>query len=103
MRFFNQGTAYNRSVLQHIFQIHKVAVVHMLRKIVGVVKMDYTLFVRFDYIPGQKYAACYILAHFARHIVTLNTVNGRVLVGVFLLYFLIITFNKRKYLFISGV
>ena len=66
----------------------------MLGEIVRIVKMDYSLLVRLYYIVIKQKSFGNILAHFSRHIVALNTVYGRVLIGIFLLYFLIVTFNK---------
>ena len=54
MRFFNHGVGNNRTVLEHIFQIDQIAVVHVLCEIVGVVEVDDTLFMRFDNIFGQQ-------------------------------------------------
>ena len=67
---------------------------HVLCKIVGIVEVDDTLLMGVYHILGQKEPLCDILAHLSRHIVSLYTVYGRVLVGVLLLYFLIIALKK---------
>ena len=54
MRLFNERSGNNRSVLQHIFQIYQVAVMHVLRKVIGVVEVDNALFVRLYHIFGKK-------------------------------------------------
>ena len=52
MRLFDIRSAYNRAVLQHVFEIDEVAVMHVLSKIIGVVEVNDTRFVRGDYIFG---------------------------------------------------
>ena len=94
MRFFNKSTAYNSTVLQHIFKVYKIAVVHVLSKIIRVVEVNYTLLVRLNNIRRQKYTLGYILAYLACHIVALNAVYGGIFIGIFLLYFLVVTFDK---------
>ena len=47
MRFFNQCIIYNSSILQHIFQIPQVTVVHVLCKIICIMKMNDTCSVSF--------------------------------------------------------
>ena len=42
---FNHGLADDGAVLEHIFQIYQTAVMHMLRKIVGIMEMNQPLFV----------------------------------------------------------
>ena len=38
----------DRAVLQHVLQVDQVAVVHMLREVIGVVEVDDALVVRLD-------------------------------------------------------
>ena len=45
------------AVLQHVLEVHEVAVVHMLREVVGVVEVDDALVVRLDHLGGQQHAA----------------------------------------------
>ena len=40
MRLFNIGAGNDGAVLQHVLQIHQIAVVHMLGIIVRVMEMD---------------------------------------------------------------
>ena len=95
MRFFNHRFGNNRAVLEHILQIHKVAVVHMLGKIVGVVEVDNPLFVRFDNVFGKQNTFREVFAHLARHIVTLHRVDRRVFIGIFLFDFFVVALNQR--------
>ena len=46
VRLLNIGAGNNGAVLQHIFQVHQIAVVHVLGKIVGIVEVDQTLLMR---------------------------------------------------------
>ena len=48
----------------------------------------------FHNIRLQQETSCDILADLSRHIVTLYAVYGRVFIGIFLLYFFIITFKQ---------
>ena len=75
----------------------------MLSEIVGVVEVDKAFLVSLYYILGKKDSLGQILADFARHIVTLNRVYGRVLIGVFLLNLFVIALDKRQYLVVGGI
>ena len=46
VRFFDKRTRNNRTILQHIFQVDQIAIVHMLREIVRVVEMNNPFVVR---------------------------------------------------------
>ena len=67
---------------------------HMLCKIISVVEMYDSLLVSLHNIIIKQKSLGDILADLACHIVSLYAVHGRVLIGVFLLYFLVITFDK---------
>ncbi len=56
MRFFNHCIGNDRTVLEHILQIHQIAVVHMLCEIVGVMEVNNPILVRLDNIFGQQNA-----------------------------------------------
>ena len=87
---FNHGLADDGAVLKHVFQIDKAAVVHMLRKIIGIMKMNNTLFMSLRHVFGEKKAFGNILADFAGHVIPLHTVDNRIFVGVFLQYLFIV-------------
>ena len=57
MRFFDERARNYGAVLQHIFKVYQIAVVHVLREIVRVVEMDQTLIVRFYDIARQQNSA----------------------------------------------
>jgi hypothetical protein len=57
-------------------------------------EMDDTLFMSLDYFRRKKETPCDIAAYFACHIVTLNTVNSRILVGILLLNLFVIALDK---------
>ena len=84
------------AVFEHILQIHKVAVVHMLRVIVGVVEVDDALLVRLDDVLGQQDAVGDVAADLTGHVVTLRAVDDRVLVGVFLLGLLVVALDQAQ-------
>ena len=52
----NEGSGDNSAVLQHIFQVDKVAVVHMLGKIVGIVEVDDSFVMGVHNLFGEKKA-----------------------------------------------
>ena len=86
----NHSLTDNRSVLQHILQIHKTAIMHMLCKIISIMKMNNPFFMRFHNIRSQKKTLRNILADLSCHVISLNTVYCRIFIGIFLFYFLII-------------
>ncbi len=80
MRFFNLRFADDRAVLEHVLQIHQIAVVHVLRKIIGIMKMNNALFMCLYNVLGQQNAVCNIAADFARHVIALHAVHRRIFV-----------------------
>ena len=100
---FNKSLADNSAVLEHILQIYKVTVVHMLSKIIRIMEVDYALLVSFYNILREQQSLCKVTADLACHIVTLNAVDCRVLVGVFLLDLFIAALDKGKYLIVGSV
>ena len=59
------------SVLQHVFQVNKVAVVHVLGKIVSVVEVDKALVVGGGNVFVQEEAAGNVFAYFPGHVIAL--------------------------------
>ena len=103
VRALDEGAGDHRAVLQHVLEVHEVAVVHVLREVVGVVEVDDALVVSLHNVLRKKLPHCYVLGNFTRHVVALHGVDSRVLVGVLLLDFLVVTLNKGKNLVISCV
>ncbi len=95
VRLFNQRVTYNSTVLKHILKIYKVAIVHMLSKVVCIVKVNNALLVSLDNIRRQKHSLCKVTAYLACHIITLNAVYGRIFIRIFLFNLFIVAFNKR--------
>ena len=89
VRLFDHGFADNSSVLQHILQIDQTAIVHVLCEIVCIMEMNNTFPMSICNIMGQQKAGRNVLADFARHVITLYTVDNRILIGIFLLDFFI--------------
>ena len=85
MRLFNIGAGDDGAVLQHVFQVDQVAVVHVLGKVVRIVEMDQALLMGFDDLRVQQQAGGQVLGDLTGHVVALDTVHGGVLVGVLLL------------------
>ena len=103
MRLFDIGTRNHRSVLQHVFKVDKIAVVHMLREIIGVVKMNETFVVRFHDVEGQKNTARDVFGNFARHIIALHGIDRGIFVGIFLFDLFVVAFDKREDLRVGRV
>ena len=103
MRFLNHGFADDRSVLQHILQVDQIAVVFLLRVIVGIVEVNDARFMRLHDLLRQQNSPGQVLAHLSGHIVSLGGVDHRVLVGVFLLRLFVIAFDQCQNLIISGI
>ena len=76
---------------------------HMLRKIVRIVKMNNSLVVSGDDVLGQKNTPSEVFRDFSRHIIPLNAVDCGIFIGIFLLYLFIITFDERKNLRVRRV
>ncbi len=86
----NLGAGDDRAVLQHILQVDQVAVVHVLRKVVGIVEVDQALIVCLDDLRVQQQAGGQVFGDLTSHIVALDAVHGGVLVGILLLDFLVL-------------
>ena len=100
---FDERTGDDSAVLQHVLQIHQVAVVHVLGVIVGVVEVDDALVVGVHNVLGQQDAVGDVAADLTGHIVALGGIHHRVLVGVLLLGLLVIALDEAEDLVISGV
>ena len=100
---FDIGAGDDRAVLQHILQVHQVAVVHVLGKVIAVMEVNNARLVSLHNILGQQNALGDVLRHLAGHIVPLHAVNGGVLVGVFLLDLLVVALNEGEDLVVCGV
>ena len=99
----NQSTRDNSAVLQHVIKVDEVTVVHVLCKVIGIVEVDKTLVVSSNNILWKELTLNEVLRNLTSHVVTLNRNNGRVLVGVLLLDFLVVALNQRQNLVIGGV
>ena len=94
LRRIDHRLADNRTVLKHVLQIDQTAVVHVLRKIIRVMKMDDSFLMRLYDLRWQKESSGDILADLTGHIISLYAVYSRILVGVLLFYFLVIAFQQ---------
>ena len=67
---------------------------HMLGKIIRIVEMNDSLFMSLDHFLGQQKTVGNILAHRSCHVVSLNTVDHRIFIGILLKHFLVAALNQ---------
>ena len=67
---------------------------HVLGEIIRVMEMDHTLLMRLHNIRRKQETLRDILAHFPCHIIPLYAVDGRIFIGIFLFYLLVIALQK---------
>ena len=103
MGLFNQGAGNNRTVLQHILQVHQIAVVHMLSIVVRIMEVDDSGLVGVHNVLRKQDAAGNVLAHFAGHIVPLHSIDGGILIGIFLFDFLVVGFDQAENPVVRGI
>ncbi len=84
VRLLDQRLADHSPVLQHILQIDQVTVMFLLSKIIRIVEMDDSLFMRIHDLRREQHALRQVLADLARHIIPLGRIDHRVLVGILL-------------------
>ena len=103
MRLLNQRTRDNSAVLEHVLQVHQIAVVHVLGKVIRIVEMDQALIMGIHDLLGQQHTLSQVLGDLAGHVVTLNGIDGRILVGVLLLDLFVVALDQRQDLVIGRV
>ena len=103
VRPLDEGPGDDGAVLQHVLQVHQVAVVHVLGVIVGVVEVDDALLVGLHDVRRQQQPLTQVPGDLAGHVVPLGGVDHRVLVGVLLLGLLVAALDKAEDLLIGGV
>ena len=100
---FNKRTGNDRAVLKHIVKIDKIAVVHVLRKVIRVMEVNETLIVSLHNILWQKLALNKIFGNLTGHIVTLYGNNSRILIGILLFNFFVVALYQRKDLIVCCI
>ena len=103
MRLLDQRARNNSAVLEHVLQVHQIAVVHVLGKVIRIVEMDQALIMGIHDLLGQQHTLSQVLGNLAGHVVTLNGIDGRVLVGVLLLNLFVVALNQRQNLVVGRV
>ena len=99
----NEGPGDDGAVLQHVLQVHQVAVVHVLGEIVGVVEVNDALLMGLHNLLGQQQPLAEVPGDLAGHVIPLGGVYHRVFVGVFLLGFLVAAFDEAEDAVVGGV
>ena len=82
-RAFNHFAVHNRAVIQHIADINQAAVENRLNKIVGIMEMQHTLFMRLGNLCRQHDTLCQILGNFTGNQVTLSSSHCCIFITVF--------------------
>ena len=103
VRFFDQCARDNSTVLEHILQVHQVAVMHVLGKVVRIMEVNQALIVSIHNLLGQQHTLSQVLGDLAGHVVTLNGIDGRVLIGVLLLDLFVVALDQRQNLVVGRV
>ena len=103
MRLLDQRARNNSAVLEHVLQVHQIAVVHVLGKVIRIVEMDQALIMGIHDLLRQQHTLSQVLGDLAGHVVTLNGIDGRVLVGVLLLNLFVVALNQRQNLVVGRV
>ena len=103
VRLLDQRARDNGAVLEHVLQVHQVAVVHVLSKVIRIMEVDQALIMGVHDLLGQQHALGQVLGNLAGHIVALNGVDGRVLVRVLLLDLFVIALDQRQNLVVGRV
>ena len=103
VRALNERAGDHGAVLQHVVEVDEVAVVHVLRVVVGIVEVDDALLVRLDNVGGEKVAHGEVLGDLAGHVVALDGDDGGVLVGVLLLDLLVVALDEGEDLVVRRV
>jgi len=100
---FNIGAGDDRAVLQHILQVHQVAVVHVLGKVIGIVEVDQAFLMCLHDLWVQQQTGGQVLGDLTGHIVALHAVHGGVLVGVLLLDLFVLALDQAQDALVGGV
>ena len=82
-------------VLEHIFKIDQTAIVHMLSKVIFIMHVNNALLVRLHNVSRKKISFRQIFRDVSGHIVSLNTVDDRIFIAVFLKRFFVCLINQR--------
>ena len=93
----------DRAVLKHVLEVHEVAVVHVLGKVIGVVEVNDALVVGLHDLGRKQDALGEVLGDLAGHVVALHGVDGGVLVGVLLLDLFVVALDQGQDLVVRGV
>ena len=103
VRLLDQRARDNGAVLEHILQVHQVTVMHVLGEVVRIMEVNQALVVGIHDLLGQQHALRQVLGNLAGHVVALNGVDGRVLIGVLLLDLFVVALDERQNFVVSRV
>ena len=96
MRALDKRAGNDGAVLQHVFQVHEVAIVHVLREVVGIVEVDNAFVVGGHDFGRQQQAHSDVFGNLAGHVVALHGIHRGVLVRILLLHFFVVALDERQ-------
>ena len=76
----DHGLGNDSAVLKHVLQVHQVAVMLLLREIIGIMEMDDAFFMGCHNLLRKKDPARQVFGNLSRHIVALGGIDGRILI-----------------------
>ena len=99
----DHGSGDDGAVLEHVLQVHQVAVVHVLGKIVAVVEVDDAVPVGLHNVLREEHPLGDVPGDLPCHVVALGRVDHRIFIGILLLGFLVAALDEREDLLVGGV
>ena len=103
MRLFDQGISNDRPVLEHILQVHQLAVGNRPGHISHVMDVDDALVMGFDHIFREDVSAADVFGDFARQVIPHRAVDDGIFICILLLRQLVVMPEQRQDLGIGAV
>ena len=94
MRFLNHGLSNNCTILKHILKIYKAAIKVFHNRIIHIMNMNNTLFMCLNQFIRKYILLAKFFRNFASHIISLSSINSRILICILLSQFFILIINK---------
>ena len=102
MRRLNHFPVHHGAVLQHIADVNQAAVEDRLDEVVCIMEVNGTLVVGLGNVLGQQLTPGQVPTRQASDIITLGGGEHRILVGVLLRHFLVLSLHQAKDISVQG-